>query len=141
MTTTELTTSDAATETVAARRRTAGAARGLLLLAAIVLSTLTLIGPSNTAGAYAWNPTVTLQGSARCNFTKTTWVWVEGSNGERGWATNGTGGYRFTFKRVPTSGMTVRVNFGQRNSNCTAKFGLNRPTVGTSATRNVSGLG
>ena len=113
------------------------ASRSLVLLATIVLSTLTLIGPDNPAGATAWNPTVTLQGSAICKSSRATWVWVEASNGERGWATNGSGAYRFTFRRVPTSGMTVRVNYGNSTFSCTTKFGVNRPAVGTTATRNV----
>lgn len=33
--------------------------------------------------------------------------------------------------------MTVRVNYGNSTFRCTDTFGLNRPTTGTGATRNV----
>jgi hypothetical protein len=64
-------------------------------------------------------------------------VWVEASNGERGWATRAGGNYSFRFNRVPTSGMSVRVDFGNEGCSRSATFGVNRPTFGTSATRNV----
>lgn len=115
-------------------RRSLRSVAGLLLLMGATLGTNFV--PSQ-AGATAWNPTVTLQGTSVCAGRGTTWVWVQASNGERGWATNGTGRYRFTFRRVPTSGMTVTVNYGNSTFSCRDAFGLNRPTVGTSATRNV----
>lgn len=119
------------------RRRSRRVLRTGLVLAALVLASATFAAPATPAGAWANNSNVTLQGSSVCKSSKTTWVWVEGSNGERGWATNGSGRYHFAFKRVPTSGMTVRVNFGNSTFSCTTSFGLNRPAVGTNATRNV----
>ena len=107
------------------------------LLGVAVLLGIGAAGSPTPADATAWNPTVTLQGRAICASSGATWVWVEASNGERGWATNGAGNYRFTFSRVPTSGMTVRVNYGNSTFRCTDSFGVNRPTFGTSATRNV----
>jgi hypothetical protein len=93
-----------------------------------------------SAGAWSWDPKVTLQGTSTCAGRGSTWVWVEGSNGERGWATNGTGRYRFNFTRVPAGGITVRVNYGNSTFKCTASFGLKRPATGTTATRNVYSL-
>ncbi len=114
------------------RRRLLGPLLGMALLAGVGVSAV-----PGSAGATAWNPTVTLQGRAICASSGATWVWVEASNGERGWATNGRGNYRFTFRRVPTSGMRVTVNYGNGTFRCTDTFGVNRPTFGTSATRNV----
>ena len=110
-------------------------------LAGLALAAATLTGfaaaDATPASAWAWNPSVTLQGSSICAASATTWVWVSASNGEAGWATAGRGHYSFTFKSVPTKGMTVRVNYGNSTFKCTDSFGLNRPTIGTSATRDV----
>jgi hypothetical protein len=91
------------------------------------------------ASAWAWSGSVTLQGTSWCGAgNNSTWVWVSASNGEQGWATNGTGRYKFDFKNIPTSGTTVTVTYGNRGFNCKDTFGVQRPTVGTSATRNLS---
>lgn len=108
-----------------------------LVTTALLTGTFAAVAPSS-AGAWAWDPTVTLQGQAICASSGATWVWVEASNGERGWATNGRGNYRFTFRHVPTRGMTVRVNYGNGTFSCTDSFGVNRPTTGTTATRHVN---
>jgi hypothetical protein len=116
-----------------------------VLTAVLVAGLLGFSTPVHTAGATAWNPRVTLQGKAFCGGQgmigagKSTWVWVEASNGEHGWATSGTGAYKFAFKNVPLgTGMTVTVKYGSRLKNdCVAKFGLKRPSLGTSATVNV----
>lgn len=70
---------------------------------------------------------------------KSTWVWVEAANGERGWATAGRGYYRFTFHKVPLGvSMKVTVKYGSALKNdCRATFGLSRPATGTTATVNV----
>ena len=107
-----------------------------VIAASIALAGGLALAPT-PAGAWAWSPNVTLQGTSVCRSVKTGWVWVQASNGESGWATNGTGNYRFNFTRVPTSGMSVTVNFGNGNNRCSTSFGVNRPTTGTSATRNV----
>lgn len=111
-------------------------------LAGLALTASTMGGLAATdaapASAWAWSGSVTLQGSSMCGaLNPTTWVWVSASNGESGWATAGSGRYSFNFKRVPTSGMTVRVNYGNSTFKCTDSFGVNRPAVGTSATRNL----
>jgi len=108
-----------------------------LLLVALLLAPAALVLDATPAGAWAWNPNVTLQGTSHCGSSPTTWVWVQASNGERGWATNGRGRYRFSFKRVPFGGTTVKVNYGNGTFRCTDSFGLKRPATGTSATRNV----
>ncbi len=107
-----------------------------MAFAALALLGAFFVAPQ-PANATAWNPRVTLQGTSSCSIRGTSWVWVEASNGERGWATNGTGRYRFTFTRVPTSGMTVTIKYGNSIASCHDRIGLNRPTVGTSATVNV----
>jgi len=111
-----------------------------VIVAGAMLATVTAVGfgtSASPAEAWPWNPTVTLQGRSVCASSASTWVYVIGSNGEQGWATNGSGNYRFTFRRVPSSGMTVRVNYGTRTFRCTDTFGLQRPAIGTTATRNV----
>ena len=108
-----------------------------VLVASVVAFTALAVAAPSQAHAWAWSPSVTLQGSSICAGRGTTWVWVEASNGERGWATYGTGNYRFNFTRVPTSGITVRVNYGNSTFKCTDSFGVQRPAVGTTATRNV----
>ena len=89
------------------------------------------------AEAWYWDSQVTLQGSAVCRSRPATYVWVEASNGEKGWATNGNGNYRFTFTRVPTGTMDVKVNYGNTGNHCTRTIKLGRPRVGTTATVNI----
>jgi len=98
---------------------------------------LSLAGAAQPAGAWAWDPNVMLQGRAIVCSRAATWVWVEASNGERGWATRPGGNYSFQFRRIPPSGVTVRVNFGHSSCSRSTSFGLKRPAVGTSATRDV----
>lgn len=112
----------------------------LLVATFAVLVSLGSMVPARQASATAWNPKVSLQGRALVCNSKATWVWVEASNGERGWATQPGGNYRFDFKRVPTGGMTVTVKLGNSACDRSSTFGLNRPTFGTSATRNVNVL-
>lgn len=114
------------------RRRVLAA---VFALAIAVAGASSLTAPQD-ANAWATSGTVTLKGSSYC-MSRTTWVWVESSNGERGWATKGSGNYQFNFKKVPAKGMNVRVNFGNSTFKCTTTFGVKRPAVGTTATRNV----
>lgn len=107
------------------------------LTLALLIGGAGMLGSSTNAGATPWNSNVTLQGKAIACSSGASWVWVEGSNGERGWATRGTGRYSFHFKRVPAGGMTVRVNYGNNVCKKSTSFGLKRPAVGTTATRNV----
>lgn len=113
----------------------AAKAAGLVLV--IAASTLGFIGSAPSASAWAWDPSVTLQGRAIACSSNATWVWVQASNGEAGWATQSGGNYRFNFRRVPTSGMSVTVRFGNNLCSRSTSFGLNRPAIGTTATRNV----
>ncbi|MEV4411371.1 hypothetical protein [Catellatospora sp. NPDC049609] len=97
------------------------------------------------ASAWAWDPKVTLNGKIGCNYATTntvTWAWIEGSNGESGWATLSGSGmtrpYFFDFYHVPTSTMTVTVKWGcSTDGEHKTSFGLNRPSTGKTATRNI----
>jgi hypothetical protein len=90
-------------------------------------------------GAWPNDPHVTLQGRALCGGRPATWVWVESSNGERGWATQPGGNYEFRFEHAPTTTMTVTVKLGITGWECIpARFGVNRPAIGTTATRHVN---
>ncbi len=122
---------------LATPRKSRIAARVAAIAVTLAVGGASLVGTAPSADAWAWDPNVTLRGRAIACSSAATWVWVEGSNGERGWATQPGGNYSFRFTRVPTSGMTVKVNFGNRLCSKSTSFGLNRPTVGTSATRNV----
>jgi hypothetical protein len=109
--------------------------------AAIVLALTAAVGTgavtASAANAWAWSGSVTLQGTSLCGASRTTWVWVSASNGEAGWATNGSGNYKFNFTRVPSSGMSVTVYYGNSTFSCHDTFGVQRPAFGTTATRNV----
>ena len=104
---------------------------GLLVLVA------SLVVGVATAGAWAWDSNVTLQGTAHCGVPAATWVYVSASNGERGWATNGSGRYSFKFHNVGSGGISVHVTYGEPGWSCHDDFGVKRPMVGTSATVNV----
>lgn len=124
--------------TTTTTRRFRRGTMALLMLLGTVVGTGAFIGSTpDRSEAWATSGNVTLQGRAIACSGAATWVWVEGSNGERGWATQAGGNYRFNFRNVPTRTMTVRVNFGRPGCSRTTTFGLNRPSVGTSATRNV----
>ena len=132
---------------------------GFLLAAVSALMLGMLAVPATPASADLLNPNVKLQGTISCwgytGLVKTDhgtvrYVWVEASNGERGWATR-TGnlsssrqGYYFQFRQVPRSGqsISVTVNWGcgntERNQkHFTTSFGVNRPKVGGSHTVNI----
>jgi hypothetical protein len=120
-----------------------------LQLVTVLVTVLAVVGLSlataSPAHAWAWSGTVTLNGKVGCTYaTKNAvqWAWVQGSNGEAGWARLGSGGmtrpYSFTFKRAPSSTMTVTVNWGcSIDGGHSTSFGLNRPTAGTTTTRNI----
>jgi hypothetical protein len=93
---------------------------------------------ATSASASAWEPHVRLQGTSICASSATTWVWVEASNGERGWATNGRGRYSFDFWNVPRGkSISVKVNYGNGTFACTDTVGVSRPTFGATATRDL----
>jgi hypothetical protein len=128
-------------------KRLAGNGRKAAAVAAAtaVVSAAALVATAAPASAWYWDPTVTLNGKIGCNYATSntvTWAWVSASDGEAGWASLSAGGmtrpYSFTFRNVPSSGMTVRVNWGcSTDGQHTTSFGVNRPSWGTTATRNV----
>lgn len=115
------------------------AAMGLVLLLGA------LVGSPAPADAWAWDPHVTLNGKIGCTYSSSNhvqWAWIEATNGERGWAWLGSGGmtrpYAFDFWKVPTSTIYVTVTWGcSVDGQHKTTFGLNRPSNGTTATRNV----
>ncbi len=112
--------------------------RLVVAIAILCASVISVLGVApKQADAWAWNPTVNLKGRAIACSSSATWVWIEGGNGERGWATQPGGNYHFRFNRVPSSGMNVTVKFGNRVCTKQTTFRVNRPAVGTTATRNV----
>jgi hypothetical protein len=110
------------------------------VLVAVVALTSLFAAPMAAEGTPS-NSNVTLKGRALCGGKPATWVWVEASNGEHGWATQPGGNYEFRFHHVPTSTLQVTVKLGITGWECKpAKFGVNRPAIGTSATRHVNQL-
>ncbi|WP_140158073.1 hypothetical protein [Micromonospora sp. NBS 11-29] len=97
------------------------------------------------AAAWPWEPAVTLNGKVGCNYATTntvTWAWVEATNGEHGWATLSGSGmtrpYYFDFYNVGTGGTTVTFKWGcSTDGEHSTTFGLNRPSTGKTATRNI----
>jgi hypothetical protein len=126
--------------------RVIGRIRATLCVAAMLAAALVLAPVRAVpAHAWAWDPTVTLSGKVGCNYAASNtvqWAWISGSDGESGWASLKAGGitrpYSFTFHKVPTSSMTVKVNWGcSIDGSHTTSFGLNRPAVGEGATRDI----
>ena len=128
-------------------------------VAALLLSIGAATFSASPAGADLFNPRVKLQGTVSCwgyngllktDYGKILWVYVTGSNGEKGWATR-TGNmnsskqkYSFQFNKIPASGKSITVTYESGCGTNTAHqkkfkktFGLNRPKVGGSQTRNV----
>ena len=129
--------------TVAPRRSTRAS---LMLVVALLVATLAgFAATPQKADAYAWDSHVRLQGRIGCTYAASNtvkWAWVSASNGESGWASLGSGGmtrgYSFQFNRVPTSTMSVTVTWGcSIDGQHRTSFGVNRPTAGTAATRNI----
>jgi hypothetical protein len=132
------------------KRRLVRGANRLLGCAAVAggLSMIPLAVGAHPAGATLWSGSVTLNGAIQCPayggpFDTVKWVWVSGSNGDSGWASHGSGervAYSFAMNHVPSGGaenVTVEVGCaatGQHN----ASFGVNRPVVGSYATRNIT---
>jgi hypothetical protein len=115
-----------------------------LLIGVSMLASLA-VGPTSSASAWAWDPKVTLNGRATCSpgiGSTVEWMWVSASNGESGWATLSGSGitrqYQFSFKRIPTTGVVVNIEYGCRHMGSSrTRFGLQRPAVGNWATRNL----
>ncbi|MEU6314022.1 hypothetical protein [Streptomyces sp. NPDC047014] len=116
------------------------------LLSATALAATALL-PLTATPAQAWpnSGSVLLNGKIGCNYASSntvTWAWVQSSHGESGWASLGSGGmtrpYSFQFNRVPTSTTTVTVKWGcATDGEHATSFGLNRPSTGGTATRNI----
>lgn len=132
------------------------------VLSALVVTVLLAGGFSvmNASPAHAnlSSSRVKLQGNVSCagytglvksNFGKVRWVYVTGSNGERGFASR-TGNmssskqsYTFQFNKIPSGkGINVTFEFGCGSTEAGQRkfkkeFGLNRPKVGGSQTRHV----
>lgn len=116
--------------------------RALLLVAALLATTFggsaaVTAANQQEADAWAWSSQVNLKGRAIACSRGATWVWVEASNGERGWATQPGGNYHFRFRHVPSRGMAVTVKFGNSSCSRQAKIHLKRPSVGETMTVNV----
>ncbi len=117
-----------------------GRIRGAMVTVGLISSLVAggiSVHQATPADAWPTSGTVTLQGTSICAGRGTTWVWVSANNGESGWATNGTGRYSFKFSRIGSGGNTVTVNYGNSTFKCTDTFGVQRPAVGSSATRNL----
>ncbi|MEY9969491.1 hypothetical protein ABIA33_007579 [Streptacidiphilus sp. MAP12-16] len=119
------------------RLRILGTAAVLTLSGALPLTA------STQAGASPWSGSVYLTGHAHC-FSPTdrvAWVYVKDSDGEQGWASHTSGlgqsTYGFQFTRIPGGSTTATVTWGCSLGSYMTSFGLARPTVGGSASRNV----
>lgn len=115
-----------------------------LVAIALLLGIFGAVAQQDRADAWAWDPHVTLQGKATCSILPggtLNGIYVRGSNGEGGWARLGSGSaskpYAFDFWRVPTYTMTVYATVYCSGGSYSTSFGLNRPSWGTSATRNI----
>lgn len=96
------------------------------------------------ANGWAWSSHVTLQGSVECRWglaQNLTGLYLSASNGEKGWATlEGTGykrKYSYRFTNVPSSGMSVTASVGCKTLSYKTTFGVQRPAIGTTATRHI----
>jgi hypothetical protein len=119
--------------------------RVVLIVVALLGAVVSSVSRTTPAHAWAWDPTVKLSGKIGCNYATSNqvkWAWVSSSDGESGWASLGSGSmtrpYSFTFHKAPTSTMTVKANWGCSLDGTHSKsFGVNRPSVGEGATRDL----
>src|SRR5689334_15884347 len=111
----QITEGKASTE-LPGKQRALGRFSAIFVVAAALLGAVAF--HTEPAKAWLWSGDVTLQGNSHCGLPATTWVWVQSPNGESGWATNGSGRYSFNFHRVPSGGMTVRINYGEPGVSC-----------------------
>lgn len=117
------------------------------VIAAFALLALCLVGSlgnAEKADAWSWDPKVTVKGYASCGvLTLGTIesVYVEGSNGEKGWANlTGSGSkkdYSFTFTKVPTFGMNATFTGTCGGTPLYTSFRVIRPLSGTVYVRNL----
>jgi hypothetical protein len=105
-----------------------------------------LCATAEAAHAWAWDSNVTLQGHISCPawggpFDHVNWMYVQGNTGDAGWAWLGGGynsPYSFAMHHVPGGSEYVIVSYGcSASGSHSTGFGVSRPAVGTSATRNI----
>ena len=121
------------------RRHSRRLAAGLLTAAAVAAP----IAAAAPAQAWAWSPQVTLTGTVKVDFHPgITGVYVNGSDGEHGWATISGGqyssSYYFKFYNVPGgSGINVTWTVYTNNGTFSNHFGVARPATGANAVRDL----
>ena len=120
-----------------------------ILLASAVVALLLFAGVAIVAppeaDAWAWSPTVTMNGTATHagGWAGSGWLYYRASNGECGYAWLGSGTlygkpYSFTLNRVPVGGSVwVSISAGGAGWSHCDGFGVSRPASGTSGTRNL----
>ncbi len=124
--------------------RRASKARVVLAVAMVTFMSMLggLMASAQPASAWAWDSHVLLNGRAACGAgLQIKSLYIQGANGEAGYASLGTGtytrAYSFQFNRVPTSTMNVTATANCSGTTYRTSFGLNRPSTGTTATRNL----
>ena len=113
-----------------------------LLLVTFLTAALALLTPT-TANATVWDPHVRLQGSVTCGSSPTRvtglWLWTA-QEGGRWYGYSGTRYaeyYSRDFWNVPSGGTTVYYTVYCAGFPASGAFGLQRPTFGATATRNI----
>lgn len=112
------------------------------LILAVLAVVVTIFTPA-TASATFWDPHVRLQGSVTCGSSPTRvtglWLWTAQEGGR--WY--GYSGARYSeyysrdFWNVPSGGTTVYYTVYCAGFPSSGSFGLQRPTFGATATRNI----
>lgn len=118
--------------------------RALIGFASVLVALGISLPAASPAQAWSWDPHVVLNGKVGCNYATSntvTWMYVQGSNGEGGYARlSGSGmtrSYAFDFYRAPSS-MSVTVSWGCAiDGRHQTSFGVARPAVNVYATRNI----
>jgi hypothetical protein len=103
-----------------------------------------MVLPASSSQATVWDPHVRLQGTASCGSYpngKVTglWLWTS-QEGGRWFSYSGTAysvSYSRDFWKVPTSGTSVHYDVYCNGRKSYGTFGLQRPTFGATATRNI----
>lgn len=115
---------------------------------AIGLAAGPMIVTTAPAYAWSWSSQVTLTGTVKVIYHPgITGVYVSGSDGEKGWASLGSGNgysraYSFKFNNVPGgSGITVNWTVYTSNGNFSNHFGVARPATGANAVRDLCDFG
>lgn len=135
----------------------------LLALVALIAAVTVAVLPATPASAWPWDSHVHVSGHIDCgSIDNAQWMWWWTSNGESGWANLSawTGisrwvwpirefraitvkTYNLDLWNVPNSGTTLSYTIGCGNQwlgftgQFTQGFGVQRPAIGTSATRHI----